>query len=92
MKSNSVFNATVCLIGIIILLMHTVNLAVKKEKRKDEKCLLVFFIFTIVHFATYLAFTIIKLYYKSDAYIMAFYTTFYVMNNIEALLLLFELN
>lgn len=87
MKSNSVFNATVCLIGIIILLVHTVNLAVKKEKRKDEKCLLVFFIFTIVHFATYLAFTIIKLYYKSDAYIMAFYTTFYVMNNIEALLL-----
>ena len=87
MKSNSVFNATVCLIGVIILLVHTVNLAVKKEKRKDEKCFLVFFIFTIVHFATYLAFTVIKLYYTSDAYITAFYTTFYVMNNIEALLL-----
>ncbi|MBP5467445.1 MAG: histidine kinase [Clostridia bacterium] len=87
MKSNSVFNATVCLIGIIILLVHTGNLEVKKEKRKDEKCLLVFFIFTIVHFATYLAFTIIKIYYKSDAYITAFYTTFYVMNNGEALLL-----
>ena len=87
MNSNSVFNATVCLIGIIILLVHTVNLAVKKEKRKDEKCFLVFFIFTIVHFATYLAFTIIKLFFTSDAYITAFYTTFYVMNNVEALLL-----
>ncbi|MBR2133646.1 MAG: hypothetical protein IJ851_02940 [Eubacterium sp.] len=36
MSNNSVFNATVCIIGILILLIHTVNIVMKKNKRRDE--------------------------------------------------------
>ena len=36
MGNNVIFNISVCLIGILILLVHVVNLIVKKEKRKDE--------------------------------------------------------
>ncbi|MBQ9531276.1 MAG: histidine kinase [Eubacterium sp.] len=87
MSNNSVFNATVCIIGIMILLIHTVNIVIKKNKRKDEVVLMDFFVFTIVHFATYLTFTLIKVNYTSNTFIIAFYTMFYIMNNIEALLL-----
>lgn len=82
MKNNGVFNATVCIIGILILVIHVANILTNKEKRKDEKVLLDFFIFTIVHFATYLTFLIVK-----NAYVITFYTTFYIMNNVEAFLL-----
>ena len=87
MTNNAIFNATVCIIGILILLIHVVNIMVKREKRKDEKALLNFFVFTIIHFAAYLTFTIIKTHYTSNAYITAFYTTFYIMNNLEVFLL-----
>lgn len=87
MSNNSIFNATVCAIGILIFIIHVVNILVKKEKRKDEKILLTFFIFTIIHFATYLTFTLVKVHYTSDTFITAFYTTFYIMNNVEVLLL-----
>ena len=87
MSNNSVFNAAVCIMGILILTIHVINLLVKKEKRKDEYSLLNFFLFTILHFATYLTFTIVKLYYTSNAYILAFYTIFYIMNNMELFLL-----
>ena len=87
MSANSIFNATVCLIGILILAIHFANLALKKGKRKDEIILLCFFAFTILHFATYLAFTLIKAHYTSDPYIIAFYTVFYIMNNGEVFLL-----
>ncbi|MBQ6979199.1 MAG: histidine kinase [Clostridia bacterium] len=87
MTKNVIFNATVCLIGIMILMIHVLNIIFKRGKRNDEKVLLTFFVFTIIHFSTYLAFTIIKTHYTSDAFITAFYTTFYIMNNIEALLL-----
>ncbi len=87
MSKNSVFNATICIVGILILMIHVVNLISKKGKRKDEKILLDFFIFTILHFATYLTFTLIKFNYTSNAFIIAFYTTFYIMNNIEVFLL-----
>ena len=86
MDSKSVFNATVCLVGVLILLVHIVNLLFKKDRRKDETYLLNFFIFTMVHFATYFSFTLIKQIYVSDAYIMTFYTIFYIMNNVEVLL------
>lgn len=86
MDSKSVFNATVCLVGVLILLVHIINLLFKKDRRKDETYLLNFFIFTMVHFATYFSFTLIKQVYVSDAYIMAFYTIFYIMNNVEVLL------
>lgn len=89
MNGNQIFNATVCVIGISILLIHVVNLFLKKNKRKDENRLLVFLLFTVVHFATYLAFTFIKVNNTSDALILGFYTTFYIFNNIEALLLFF---
>ena len=73
--------------GILILSIHVVNLLLKKEKRKDEKSLLDFFLFTVIHFATYLTFTLVKIVYTSNAYIIGFYTAFYIMNNIEVFML-----
>lgn len=87
MSNNGVFNLTVCIIGILIFTIHAVNIIIKKQKRKDERSLLDFLVFTIVHFSTYLLFSLVKNYYTSDAYVVAFYTIFYIMNNIEALLL-----
>lgn len=87
MEKNAIFNATVCLMGVLILAIHIVNLCVKKGKRPDEMTLLDFFIFTAVHFATYLIFTFVKRAYTSNAFIIAFYTVFYVMNNAEVFLL-----
>ena len=88
MSKNSVFNASVCIIGILILAIHVANILIKKEKRKDEMILLNFFIFTIVHFATYLTFTLVKSYLgTSDPFVITFYTIFYVMNNLEVFLL-----
>ena len=87
MDVRSAFNAAVCIIGIAILLIHTVNILLKKDRRKDENRLLTFVIFTILHFATYLSFIILKIYYKNNALIIGYYTTFYIMNNVEILLL-----
>ena len=89
MDSKSAFNAAVCIIGILLLLIHTVDLILKKNKRKDEKNLLIFIVFTAVHFATYLSFTLVKANYTSDNLIICFYSIFYVMNNMEVLLLFF---
>ena len=89
MDSKSAFNAAVCIIGILLLLIHTVDLILKKNKRKDEKNLLIFIVFTAIHFATYLSFTLIKANYTSDNLIICFYSIFYVMNNMEVLLLFF---
>ena len=86
MKSNVVFNATICILGAAILLIHIINVILKKDKRKDEKTLLVFFIFTMVHFLTYFTFVMIKENYTSNAFIIGFYTTFYIMNNLEVFL------
>ena len=88
MSNNVIFNVTVCIIGVLIFTIHAVNIIIKKQKRKDERSLLVFLLFTIVHFSTYLAFSIVKNYYTSDTYVITFYTIFYIMNNIEVLLLL----
>lgn len=87
MSGNAIFNATVCIIGIGILLIHALNALVKKERGKDGNRLLYFLLFTVLHFATYLTFTLIKANYTSDPFIISFYTVFYIFNNIEALLL-----
>ena len=87
MENNAIFNATVCILGILILSIHTVNLIVKKGKRKDEKSLLDFFVFTIIHFTTYLVFALVKVAYTSNVYIIAFYTVFYIFNNVEVFML-----
>ena len=87
MSINGIFNATVCFIGIGILLIHVFNLLFKKERRKDENNLLIFLVFTVIHFVTYLTFTFIKVKYTSDTFIISFYTTFYIFNNIEVFLL-----
>lgn len=87
MSGNSIFNITVCIMGIFILAIHSVNLWAKKNRRRDEETLLQFFLFTIVHFATYLAFTLIKTRRTGDAFIIAFYTAFYIMNNLEVFFL-----
>lgn len=86
MNSKSVFNATVCLLGFLILSIHVFNLVIKKERRKDENSLLNFFIFTMLHFAGYFAFVLIKEKYTSDAFIISFYSTFYILNNLEVAL------
>ena len=91
MNPKSVFNATVCLLGVLILLIHIVNLLIKKERRKDENALLDFFIFTAIHFATYFVFVLLKENYTSNTFIISFYTAFYIMNNIEVLLFYFYL-
>ena len=87
MKNNTVFNISVCILGILILTIHIVNLLLKKNKRKDEKALLDFFVFTALHFAIYLTFALVKEVYTSNAYIIAFYTMFYIMNNVEVFML-----
>lgn len=87
MDNKSVFNATICVIGIAFLIIHAVNIFLKKGRRRDENRLLFFVLFTIVHFATYLTFTFVKVNYSSDPLIMGFYTTFYIFNNVESLLL-----
>ena len=87
MDNNAIFNLAVCVLGVCILLIHIVDLIIKENKRKDEKNLLAFLVFTAFHFATYLTFIIVKIYYNSDALITASYTIFYIMNNIELLLL-----
>lgn len=87
MGNNDVFNATVCLIGFLIIAVHLLSIISKKHKRKDEKDLLFFFLFTMIHFALYLTYTILKLTFLNDALTIAFYTTFYIMNNIQVLLL-----
>lgn len=86
MLGNEIFNATVCLIGIAILLIHVITLLLKKNKRKDELRLLDFLLFTAIHFATYLTFTFLKGKYSSSSFIIGFYTTFYIFNNVEILL------
>lgn len=87
MSGNTIFNITVCIVGIAILLIHGANTIFKKNLRKDELKLFNFLIFTIIHFATYLTFSIIKESYTSDNYIITFYTIFYIFNNIEVFLL-----
>ena len=89
MTINSIFNATVCIMGIAILSIHAINSLFKKNKREDEKRLLIFLVFTIFHFITYLSFTFIKTKFTNDLLIMSFYTTFYMFNNIEMFLLFF---
>lgn len=87
MDNKSVFNATVCIIGIALLLIHTVNVLLKKNRRRDENNLLFFIAFYAFHLAVYLTFTFIKVYYTSNEFIIGFYTSFYVMNNFQVLLL-----
>ena len=87
MDQKAVFNMTICILGISVFLIHSIDLWLKKGKRNDEKNLLVFFVFTALHFATYLTFVLIKTVYTSDAFIMGFYTTFYIMNNVELIFL-----
>ena len=87
MNINVGINITICGIGIMIFLVHVFNLILKRNKRPDEKWLLVFMIFNVIHFTSYLVFNIIKIYYTSDTYVISFYTNFYIMNNIEVFLL-----
>ena len=89
MSVESAFNTAVCVIGVALFLIHAVDLIMKRGKRPDEKNLLAFVLFTAVHFLTYLTYVWIKPFFlKSDPLTMGAYTTFYIMNNMEAELLL----
>ncbi len=85
--NNIVFNATICILGIIIFAIHAVIILIKKGKKKDEKRLLDFLVLTIIHFSLYLIFTLLKSSYSSNGFITAFYTIFYILNNLEVFLL-----
>ena len=87
MDSKGVFNVTICSIGVVLLMMHVINLLLRKGRRNDENALLAFFSFTAFHFAVYATFVLIKQVYTSNTFIMCFYTAFYIMNNIEVFLL-----
>ena len=50
MANNVVFNMTICIIGTLIMLIHIVNILIKKDRRKDQNALLVFVAFTGFHF------------------------------------------
>ena len=89
MSGNLIFNASICIVGIAILLIHAVNLFIKKNKRKDEFALLNFLLLTIAHFSIYLAFTFLRVNYTNKPFIIGFYTTFYIFNNLEAFFLYF---
>lgn len=78
---------TVCIFGTAFLLIHIVDLLLKKNRRKDENNLLIFFGFTVVHLVGYLLLTIFKAKYASDPLIITSYSCFYVANNLEVLLL-----
>ncbi|MBQ4173437.1 MAG: hypothetical protein II597_01465, partial [Prevotella sp.] len=80
-NTNIVFNITICIMGSLILFVHLCNLIIKKNKRKDEKMLALFIAFTIFHFLFYLTYTLIKLKYTSNEFVMGFYTTFFILNN-----------
>ena len=85
MQPNEIFNITICIVGIAILLVHIVDSLFKKNKRRDEFRLLNFLTFTAIHFICYLSFSLIKNHYTSDNFIIASYTIFYIFNNIEVL-------
>ena len=86
MDNKTAFNAAVCLIGTLILLVHIANILLKKKRRKDERTLLLFLILTAVHFAAYYAFCFLKTYCPSDGLIYGFYTGFFLANNVQAFL------
>ena len=87
MENNAMFNATVCLIGIVIFLVHIAYIATKRKRRKDENALLAFLAFTAFHFAVYFSFVFLRAYVPSDGLIRGFYTGFYIANNLEVFLL-----
>ena len=87
MQNNVVFNISVCIIGILIFLVHIVNIIIKKDKRKDENALFIFIAFTAIHFAIYLAYVIIHEHYTTNNFVISFYTLFYIFNNLEVYLL-----
>lgn len=91
MAPSEVFNITICVLGIAIFIIHIANLLFKCERRKDENILLTFFVFTAIHFGLYLAFTFTKDQLASNAYTIAAYTTFYIMNNVQVFLLFYYL-
>lgn len=85
--NNIIFNATICVLGIIIFAIHAAIILIKKGKKKDEKRLLDFLVLTIIHFSLYLIFTLLKSSHSSNGFIIAFYTIFYIFNNLEVFLL-----
>lgn len=85
MDGNVIFNITICIVGIAILLVHIMDSIFKNNKRKDEFRLLNFLMFTAIHFISYLSFSLIKIHYTSDNFIITSYTIFYIFNNIEVL-------
>ena len=87
MENNAVFNASVCLIGTVILLVHIANILIKRQWRKDEKALMSFLVFTALHFLAYFAFSMIPAASRSNSLIVGFYTGFYIANNVEVFLL-----
>ena len=86
MEYKIVFNATVCIVGILFLLIHALNVGLKKNKRKDDLIFLGFVLLTAILFVLYFIYTIISFHYKEDSIVMASNTIFYIINNLEFVL------
>ena len=86
MDNKTVFNITVCIVGLAFLLIHTIDILLKKNRRKDENNLLNFIIFTSIHFIFYITFSFIKVYHPSNTLIITFYSLFFTFNNAQLLL------
>ena len=89
MDNKTVFNITVCIVGLAFLLIHIIDILLKKNRRKDENNLLNFIIFTSIHFVFYIVFSFIKVFYPSNELIISFYTLFFIFNNVQLLLFFF---
>ena len=84
MGYKTVFNATVCIVGILFLLIHALNVGLKKNKRKDDLIFLGFVLLTAILFVLYLIYTIISFHYKEDSIVMVSNTIFYIISNLSA--------
>lgn len=89
MDNKTIFNVTVCVVGFIFLLIHSIDILLKKNRRRDENLLLSFVIFTALHLAVYAIFSLIKIEYPSNTLVIVFYTLFFIFNNVQLLLFFF---
>lgn len=83
MDYKTVFNATVCIVGILFLSIHAVNVSLKKSKRRDDLIFLGFILLTTILFVLFFIYTVVGIYCKDNTFVMGFNTIFYVINNLE---------
>ena len=83
MDYRTVFNTTVCVVGIIFLFIHALNVCLKKEKRKYDLIFLGFVFLTIILFVLYFIYTLVTIRFKNNEFVIGANTVFYIINNLE---------